>query len=190
MADQTAEITYNISGQIVETYPPEMDEGPPSSATCSVFDGDRSLDDTADFSPTVTVDAASLTVSSSSGYSQTNRRKVNFSSTTGLAIGRLYRLLNADSQWEIARCTRIVTNSYIEVEDDLKYDYGTTATLKGLRMTFTVDATWVATEANILPPTTVAYPSGNVAIMWAQENSEAANLTMLANSHMRAERIA
>lgn len=158
MSDATSEIIYGLTGQLVETYPPEMDEGVPSAATCSVFAGDASLDDTAEYSPAVTIDSVSTTVDAASGASQSNRRKVSLTSTSNIVIGRPYRLANVDSQWEIVTPVRIVSGDYIEVETELRHDYAiTSSTFKGLRMTFTVDATWVALEENILPPTSVSY---------------------------------
>jgi len=157
MADRTFDVIYNVTGQVVETYPPEMNDGAPSAATCTVWLGDMPLNGTSEFSPSVTIDSVSTTVSSASGYSQSNRRKVFLASTSNVTVGRLYRLLNTDGQSEIAIPSRVVSGSYIEVEDDLRFDYAATSTFVGLRMTFTVDSTWVATANKVLPPYWVSY---------------------------------
>lgn len=147
------ELVYNVTGQVVEMYPPEWSEGVPSSASCSVFEGEDSADDTAEFSPSVTVDSVSTTVDVASGYSQTNRRKMSIAATTSIVIGRQYLAENEKGQRELVTPNLIVSGDYIELEDDLKYDYAvTSSTLKGLRMSFTVDATWVADDTNILHP--------------------------------------
>lgn len=163
MADRTVELVYNLTGQTVETYPPEWPEGVPSSASASVYDGTRSNDDTADFSPAVTVDPVSTTVDVASGYSQTNRKRLYVAATTNIVVGREYLLENTDGQKELVTPTRVVSGDYIDLESDLAYDYAiTTSTLKGLRMVFTVDAAWVATESNILDPSEQSYR-----VIWA-----------------------
>jgi len=110
-----------------------------------------SLDDGAEFSPTVTVDSVATTVDVASGYSQSNRRLLYVSDTASIAIGRFYRVANAAGQVELVKPVGIASGDYLTLEDDLAYDYAiTTSTLKGVRMTFPVDATWVADESNIL----------------------------------------
>lgn len=158
MADRTVDVVYGLSGQTIETYPPEWSEGVPSSATAAVYDGTRSNDDTADFTPSVTVDAVSTTVDVASGYSQLNKRKASLAATTDIVVGREYLIANADGQRELVTPTRVVSGDYVELDSDLAHDYPiTTSTFKGLRMTFPVDNTWVATETNILLPSTPSY---------------------------------
>src|SRR3990167_5217862 len=106
--DRTFDAIYGVTGQVVEVYPPEADEGIPSSATASVFDGTRSLDETADFSPAVTIDSVSTTVDVASGYSESSRIKLSLAATTNIVIGRQYLLENTDQQREIATPARIV----------------------------------------------------------------------------------
>lgn len=157
--DRTHDAIYNVTTQEdVEMYPPEWADGVPSSGSCSVFDGDRSLDDTADFSPTVNVDSVSTTLGADSGSTQTTKNKVSLVSTSSIVIGRHYLIENADGQRELVTPKRIVSSSYIEAEDDLRNVYASgVSTFKGLRMTFPIDATWAATESNILGPTSPPY---------------------------------
>jgi len=148
--DRTAEVTYGVTGQVVEVYPPEWALGVPSSATCDVFDGTRSNDDTSDvdFSPTVTIDSVNTTVTTASGYSQSNRKRLYVSLSTS-SVGKEYRVENASGQFERVLVKSVSVGSYADLADDLQNDYPVGSTVKGLRMYFTVDPTWVATEANI-----------------------------------------
>lgn len=150
MLERTVDVIYGLTGQTVECYPPEWAEGVPSTASCSVYAGDVSLDDDAEFSPTVTVDSVNTVVKSASGYSQSNPKRLNVSDTTSVTVGRFYRVANAYGQVELVKVAAISTNTYVDCEDDLAYDYATSDTFKGVRMSFTVDATWVATEENLL----------------------------------------
>ena len=159
--DRTHDAIYNVTSQDrVEMYPPEWMEGVPSSATASVYDGERSLDDAADFEPTVTVDALSVTVDAASGSNQTDPKKLSYAaSTNAVVIGRHYLVENVDTQRELVTPIRVVTNDYLVAEDDLRYVYasGSGSTLKGLRLSFPIDATWAGTESNILNPKTPPY---------------------------------
>jgi len=153
---RTVEVIYGQTGQTVELIPAEWPEGVPSSASCSVYEGLDGLDETAEFSPSVTVDSVSTTVDAASGYSETQRNKLNLTATTSIVIGRPYLVENAGSQRELVVPKKIVSADYIETESDLAYDYASGATFKGVRMTFPVDNTWVAAESNLsqykLPP--------------------------------------
>ncbi len=144
MSQRTAEIVYGLTGQTVEMYPPEALEGVSSSMSASVFRGDRSNDDTAEFSPTVTQDSVATTLSAAAGYSQATRNTISLASTTGVVAGRQYRLANLVGQREIVTLSNTTT-----LQEDLAYDYPISSTFKGIRMVFTVDPTWVATEEKI-----------------------------------------
>lgn len=158
MTDQTVELEYNRTGQTVETYPPEWASGAPSSPTCSVYAGTASNDDTAEFSPSVTADTASTTVDQASGYSQANRTRIYLTSTTGIVAGRHYRVTDSGTgACERVTVVGISSGAYVDLDAPLINDYATSSTFEGLRLVFTVDPTWVATESKILPP---RYASG------------------------------
>jgi hypothetical protein len=140
VSDRTAEVIYGLTGQTLTTYPPEAIQGIPSAATCSVYLGERGNDETAEFSPAVTVDAA----------------------TTSIALGELYLVTNAASQSELVRPIGIASADYIDLDADLAYDYASGATFKGVSLTVTIDATWVADESKILTPDEPSYR-----VMWA-----------------------
>lgn len=145
--DTRASVVYGVTGQILELYPPE---GVPSSAaTYKVYRADQSNDSAVEFEGTATADSVTTTVDAASGFSQTNRRKVNLTATTSIAIGRRYIIENAESQKETLSPTKIASGDYVENATDLAYDYATGATFKGFRQSFTVDATFIADESNI-----------------------------------------
>lgn len=157
--DRRVAVAFGLTGQTVEFYPPEATEGVPSAATCSVYQGSLSDDDLPEFSPAVTIDATSLALSGSSGHFQHGgtggRKRIWLASTAGLAARRRYLLQNAISQREVVRLVEVSASGtiYATAEYDLAYDYPlTTSSLLGLRMTFPVDATWVANEAKLNHP--------------------------------------
>ena len=152
-----AEIVYGRTGQVVELYPPECVRdclGIPSSVTASVYEGEASNDDTPLFSPSVSVDSVSTTLAAAAGQDQASglRNRLTVASASGLATDVLFLLDNSSSQREVVEARKIAGTT-VDVVHDLQYVYPiTSSTLKGIRCTFTVDATWVATEANITGP--------------------------------------
>ena len=147
-------LVYGLTGQAVEYYPPAAeviwDGAPTAGATYRVYAGTASNDDTAEIGPSsATLDAVATTVDAASGYSQTNRRKVNLTATTSIVVGRRYLLANAYGQREVVTVTYIASADYVEVEEPLAFDYTTADTFKGLRHVFTIDATFIADVNNI-----------------------------------------
>jgi len=161
ITDRTAEITYGDTGQTVSIYPPEWTDGVPSSPTASVYQGELGNDDASEFSPTVTADGVSTTTATNAaGYSQSaqtgGRRRVTLTSTSGISVGTSYVLENAFGQRELVTPIA-VTTTYVDLDADLAYDYATSSTFKGCKLTFTVDATWVATLQKVLLPQVPSY---------------------------------
>lgn len=157
MSDRTYELAYGLTGQTFAIYPPEAIEGIPSSATCAVYAGDDSYDEDAEFSPSVTVDSVAVTFDAASGYSQTNRRRANLGATTGVTAGVAYLVANAYGQREIVTPLAVAAADYADMDADLAYDYASSDTLKGIRLTCTVDSTWVQEERSITPPGVPSY---------------------------------
>jgi hypothetical protein len=160
---QTTEITYGRTGQVVEVYFPEVVRdclGVPSSVTASVYEGDVSNDEDPLFSPVCSVDSVSTTVATTAaGQSQAAglRNRVTVASASGMDTGVLYLLDNDSLQREVVEPKKIAS-SVVDLVHDLQYDYPiTTSTLKGIRVTFPVDSTWVADEDNILDPSESSY---------------------------------
>lgn len=157
MSNRVTEIVFNRTGQTVELYPPEAHLGIPSNMTAYVYKGTSSDDNASEFAPTVSVDTLSTTLTSDAGQGQTNRSRLNVTSSTGAAIGRLLLLDNGKGQREIIDPI-LVTTGIVDSAVDLNYDYTTAlSTLKGIRMTFPVDSTWVADEGNVLTAGTPSY---------------------------------
>ena len=159
---QTAEIVYGRTGQVVDAYFPECVRdvlGIPSAVTASVYFGQDGNDSTADFSPSVSVDSVSTTLSAAAGQSQAAglRNRLSVASATGLAPGVMYLLDNNSSQREVVELKKIASTT-LDVVHDLQYEYPiTVSTLKGVRAYFTVNADWVADEANILDAAEPSY---------------------------------
>lgn len=154
MSDRTQEVLYNLTGQVLELYPPESYLGIPSAAGAVVWAGGESLDDDSEFTPTVSVDATSLTISAAAVAGQ---KRLTFTNTSGATIGRSLLLTNAAGQTEIAVPAAVSSNAYVDFEDDLSYAYAASDTVKGVRLSFTIDSTWVADDDNILLPEDVPY---------------------------------
>jgi hypothetical protein len=146
-------LIYGLTGQTLEVYPSMAsvvrDGAPTSAATYAVYTGTQSLDESALFSGTATLDATATTFDAASGYSQTNRNKANLTATTSIVVGRRYLAANALSQREVVVPISIASADYVEVEEPLAYDYTTADTFKGLRNVFTIDADFIALESNI-----------------------------------------
>lgn len=146
-------LTYGLTGQEVEFYPPERDviaEGAAAAATYAVFGGEDSNDATPALSGTATLDSVNTTVATSdAGYAQANRRKAILASTSGILPRRQYLLANAGLVREVVTPFE-VQSSYVTLENDLAGDYPiASSTFKGLRQSFVIDPTFIATIGNI-----------------------------------------
>lgn len=147
-------LVYGQTGQVVSFYPPMSEVlaygHATSGATYRVFAAGQSNDDTPELGPSsATLDAVATTVSTASGYSQSNRQRLNLTATTNVAVGRRYLLANAQGQREIVVPT-LVETAYVDLEEPLAFDYAiTTSTFKGLRHYYTIDATFIATASKI-----------------------------------------
>lgn len=144
-------LVYGQTGQEVEFFPPEWVRGVPTGTpTYAIYEGADSNDGDSELSGNGTIDSVATTVDQVSGYSQTNRRRLYVAATTSLERGRQYVLANANGQRELVTPDAIASADYVDLGAPLAYDYPiTTSTLKGLRVYFTIDATWIATESNI-----------------------------------------
>lgn len=149
-------LTYGLTGQVVEFYPPEAAEGVPSAASCSVWRSSQSNDDTAELTPTPTIDSVSLSVNGASGHFNhaVSRRRIVLAATTGLATRRKYLVQNATSQREVFKCVAISSSGtiYADAEHDLVHDYPLGSSVLGIRLYFTIDPTFIATESKLNDP--------------------------------------
>lgn len=153
MASFHSTLAFDSTGQELEVYPPDGEVvagGPPSSATYSIYLGSQSLQDDPELGPTAaTLDAVSTTCDAASGASQTNRKRVNLTATTSIVVGRRYLLTNALGQREVVTVASISSGAYVDVTKPLVYDYSAADTFKGLRLSFVIDADFVADEEYI-----------------------------------------
>jgi hypothetical protein len=149
-------LVYGQTGQEVEFYAPEWVRGVPTGTpTYSIWEALDSNDNDAELSGNGTIDSVSTTVDQTSGWSQANRRRLYVAATTSTVRGRPLVLANANGQRELVTPDAIASADYIDLSADLAYDYPiTTSTLKGLRMSFVIDSTWIADESNLSSPTT------------------------------------
>lgn len=145
-----AALDFGLTGQVVEFYPPEALEGVPSAPTVKLYRADQSNDDTPEQTPAGTVDATTILTNAASGFFNhaVSRRRVFLASVAGLVVGRRYLLQNLVGQREVVTIVKIDATS-IDVELDLGHDYPIGSSLIGIRITWTVDATWIADETNI-----------------------------------------
>lgn len=155
--DRRAAITYGVTGQSLELYPPEWAAGVPSAATFKVWEGGDGDDQAVEFEGSATVDSVSTTLDGAAGAARHaatgGRRRIPLTATTNIVKGREYLVENANGQVERVKVVAIASGDYVDVQHDLAYDYASGATFKGLRMTAAVDATFVATEAKLNDPT-------------------------------------
>ena len=157
---RTTELVYNRTGQVVQFYPPESTRdllGVASAPAVSVWQGVDSNDNAADFTAAVSVDSLSLTVDAASGVSSSVRNKMNVGATSGAALATLYLATNAAGQSELIEAKGITSADSLTLVDDLQFDYTTGDTVKGIRLSFTVDATWVQDESKISLPGVPSY---------------------------------
>lgn len=145
MSRTTADIIFDVTGQ---TLPHRVLAGRPTSATFDVFEDYANDDATAEFSGTATVDSVNTTVDVACGVSSADPQKVSLAATTAIVTGRKY-LLSDRSKQEWVEPIEIVSADYIRVRHPLRNDYTTSATFVGATITAAVDATWVASEANL-----------------------------------------
>lgn len=145
-----AKIIFGVTGQALEWYPPLTEVvtlGAPGTATFQVFAGFIGNNGTAEFSGTATRDTLALTLASASGYSQTNRNRLNLT-PTGVTVGRSYLLTNAAGQREPVRVVAAGSN-YADVDEPLSYDYALGDALVGLRQVLSVPDVFASNEAKI-----------------------------------------
>lgn len=145
-------LIYNVTGQVIEWYPPASEvlrDGAPAAASYRAFAGTQSNDDTPKIAlASATLESTSLTISSASGYSQTNRNRFNISTTTGAVIGRRYLASNASGQREVVVPSAVGSN-YIDVDEPLAYDFAVSDTFVALRQTFSIPNAFIQDSTNI-----------------------------------------
>lgn len=145
-------LIYNLTGQQFEMQPPYSEliltGVPTAAASYAVYGGTQSNDGTPKFTGNATLDSVSTTVASASGYSQTNRSRLNLTSTANVAVGRTYAVATANGQREVV-VVKAIGSGYVDLENDLAFDYAAADTFKGITHTATVDAAFIQDVSNI-----------------------------------------
>lgn len=146
------DILYGVTGQTIYFDAPE---GRPSSVVSwDVFVDINGDESTAEFSPTGTVETnPNTTFDASSGASQADPTKLNLTATTGVVRERRYlatSAVNGEREW--VEVERFVSADAVYARSPLLNDYVSNDTFQSTRITATVNATWVATESKISPP--------------------------------------
>lgn len=149
---ESQDILFNITGQTVFF---DALEGRPSSVTSvDVFRDQDGDDATAQFSPTGTVETnPNTTIDAASGAGQSDPTKLAVAATTGFARNRRFLVTSAaNGELEWFECERIVSADAVYARSPLLNAYVTSDTVQSTRITFTVNATWVADESKISTP--------------------------------------
>lgn len=169
-----AALIYGVTGQTLEFYPPIeeiiQDGGTLSAAaTYSIFRGSQSNDDTPVLTGTATADSAVVVTDTDEacGPSKANRSRVPLSSTTGIRVGRRYLLQSPDTgRMMVVVPKAVISGDSVTHDTELFNEFGTQCTFSGLRQSFTIDATFIQTVANIntngtLADRTIPFGSGD-----------------------------
>lgn len=137
-------LEYNVTGQTLKMYPPEILKGAVSGTTTySVWKGSASLDNDAEFSGNATSDSVSTTVDANSGISSANSKLLNLAATTSIGVGEYYLVTNASGQSEVVKVVAIDSDNSVTCDVDLTYDYVSGDAFVGIAQSFTVDATFI-----------------------------------------------
>jgi hypothetical protein len=151
-------LLYNQTAQTLEFYPPSAEliiDGPPAAAaTYKVWSAGLSHDSDPDFEGTSTLDTVDTTTSADAGISQANRRRMNLTDVTGIELFRRYLVTDDQTgRQEIVTVVGINTSTdVIDLESELAFDYATGSAFKGIRHSFTVDATLIQDSTKINTP--------------------------------------
>jgi hypothetical protein len=142
-----ADITFGVTGQQLEFY---VTNGVPVGASVKVFACD--VDDTGTEEPAISgdveVDETSTTVDATSGAGTADPRILRVTSTSNMAVGRTY-LVSQNGLSELFEIRSIVSNDYVTTRNPLHNAWTSGASVKGLRLSANIDATWVADATNL-----------------------------------------
>ena len=146
---RTIDLLFAVTGQSLYFDAPE---GRPSSVTSSqVFEnttGDDGDAETATTGSAAVETNPNTTFNAASGDGQTNPQICNLTTTTGIGIGRGYRITNAAGEWEWIEVVG-ATATTATAREPLANAYTTGDTFVSTRITHAIDATWVADKTNL-----------------------------------------
>ena len=129
----TQRLNYNISGQVLRHTPGVYR----ATATWALYDSQRSSGDasrTLD-SGSVSADSATeLTITSSSGPTQANARRMLVASTAGFTIGTEYEIVGLNGDSERFTLGGLTTNTSLESVTPLVGTYAVGSTIRGVEL--------------------------------------------------------
>jgi hypothetical protein len=136
---RTDDVFFNVTGQTVAIL---VKDGRPTSATFKVQRNYALDDDVAECSGAATVDTVTTTTTAAAGQGEADPRRLDLTSTTGIQVGRRYRL----SGLGLVEWVDVVEIGvgYVRVRHPLENDYAVSAALVSTYLTAPIDATFVA----------------------------------------------
>lgn len=96
-----------------------------------------------------TVDALSTTLTAAAGRNAADRRALTMSSTAGLAVGSQYLLESASGQAELVRIAAVPSGTLARAAQELRGEFATGSTLRGVQVSATFPADPAADEDNL-----------------------------------------
>jgi hypothetical protein len=100
---------------------------------------------------TTSIDSVNTTFNAASGASSANPNLCNLTATTSIVAGREYLATTTDGRREWVPVVGITSAVSVESRFHLFNDYVSTNAFVGTRLSFTVDASWVANSAKLSP---------------------------------------
>lgn len=146
----TLDILFGVAGQALYFDAPE---GRPSSIVSSqVFESGTGDDGTAEAATTgsAAVEAdPNTTFDAASGAGQVDDRICYVTDTTGVVIGRPYRVTNATGEWETIEACAISSGAHVVARESLANAYAPGDAFVSTRVAHALDSTWLADTANL-----------------------------------------
>lgn len=150
----THRVYYGKGDQSLRTIP-HRDSRPVrvSAATYAIFNA-RHTESSSDYitvaaGTAATVDAVSTMLSAKAGRNATDRRTITVVSTAGVSAGRTYLLSSPSGVVELVRIAAVVSGSALLAGAEIRGDFGTGSTLKGVELTATFPAAQADDEDNL-----------------------------------------
>ncbi len=144
------DITFGETSQLVFWDCPE---GRPSSVTSATvfraYGEDTGTTESALGSPGVETNP-NTTTDATAGDGQSNPRNIPLTATTGVTVGRTYRLSAATGEVEWPEIVEVVSADSALARNPLRNSFASGSTFASTRITATVDSTWVADTTNLL----------------------------------------
>lgn len=152
VSSTTLDLLFSVTGQSLVFDAPE---GRPSSIVTSELLESGSSDDATEEAATsgsaAIAATPATTFDAASGVSQADPRVCNITDTTGVVIGRPYRLTNAAGEFETIEARAIAAGASVTAREPLKNDYAAADSFVTTRITHALDSTWIADTANLSP---------------------------------------